>query len=227
LRFEIPNIAPPWPIPFAGARSAQVAHRNSKQILRKLVLSKPPYNLRFFGLIEPGFGLHGCKITRNTSLSSASGRQSEPRGVPPHLADTLSASTRPFLGLPGQSLRRTNNRTNTKRQKPRQSKACPAAPVALRAALVLARAGPLGFGMRVEYHAAEAPECRFGASARPGFYDDTRIRRAYPARWMANNFRLRAEFRPRKNPSLGAGASNKLLISLALAALADGGKGRG
>src|SRR5262249_18451678 len=107
-------------------------------------------NLRFFGLIEPGFGLHGCKITRNTSLSSASGRQSEPRGVP-------------LVGSPSR---------------PRQSKACPAAPVALRAALVLARAGPLGFGMRVEYHAAEAPECRFGASARPGFYDDTRIRRA-------------------------------------------------
>src|SRR5262249_12048922 len=55
LRFEIPNIAPPWPIPFAGARSAQVAHRHSKQIPRKLVLSKPPYNLRFFGLMQPGF----------------------------------------------------------------------------------------------------------------------------------------------------------------------------
>src|SRR5262249_41057873 len=145
---EIPNIAPPWPIPFAGARSAQVAHRNSKQILRKLVLSKPPYNLRFFGLIEQDFGLHGCKITRNTNLSSASGRQSEPRGVP-----LVGSPSRHALcqhtaipGLSGAVLRRTNNRTNTKGQKPRQSKACPAAPFALRAALVLARAGPLGFG---------------------------------------------------------------------------------
>src|SRR5262249_1443867 len=84
LRFEIPNIAPPWPIPFAGARSAQVAHRNSKQILRKLVLSKPPYNLRFFCLIEPGFGLHGCKITRNTSLERAAGRASRVASLPAH-----------------------------------------------------------------------------------------------------------------------------------------------
>ena len=29
----------------------------------------------------------------------------------------------------------------------------------------------------VEYHAAEAPECRCGASTRPSFYDGTRIRR--------------------------------------------------
>src|SRR5262249_30948450 len=102
LRFEIPNIAPPWPIPFAGARSAQVAHRNSKQILRKLVLSKPPYNLRFFGLIEPGFGLHGCKITRNTSLSSASGRQSEPRGVPLVGSPSRHAPC-PHTAIPGLS----------------------------------------------------------------------------------------------------------------------------
>src|SRR5262245_65693867 len=123
LRFEVPNIAPPWPIPFAGARSAQVAHRNSKQILRKLVLSKPPYSLRFFGLIEPGFGLHGCKIIR-VFRARAAGRASRVACHSwAHLADTLSASTRPFLGLPGQPLRRTNDRTNTKGQKPRQSKA--------------------------------------------------------------------------------------------------------
>ena len=61
-----------------------------------------------------------------------------------HLADTLPARTQPFLGFPGQSLRRTSNRTNTKGQKPRQSKACPAAPVALRAALVLALLALLG-----------------------------------------------------------------------------------
>src|SRR5262249_1716143 len=140
---------------------------------------------------------------------------------------TLSASTRPFLGLPGQSLRRTNNRTNTKGQKPRQSKACPAAPVALRAALVLARAGPLGFGMRVEYHAAEAPECRFGASARPGFYDDTRIRRAYQLAGWQTTSDCGLSSDQEKTPALEPGASNKLLISLALAALADGGKSRG